>query len=93
MSKKDNRMMRRRLINAYASSIVSISMVLLLVGAAALLMVTPENFGSYAVSPTQLFVSIGIFLTVFVASFKFKASPILLILLSGAVGALVYGIF
>lgn len=62
-----------------------------LIAAAALLMVTPENFGSYAVSPTQLFVSIGIFLTVFVASFKFKASPILLILLSGTVGALVYG--
>lgn len=62
-----------------------------LIAAAALLMVTPENFGTYAVSPTQLFVSIGIFLTVFVASFKFKASPILLILLSGVVGALVYG--
>lgn len=62
-----------------------------LIAAAALLMVTPENFGTYAVSPKQLFVSIGIFLTVFVASFKFKASPILLILLSGVVGALVYG--
>lgn len=62
-----------------------------LIAAAALLMVTPENFGSYAVSPTQLFVSIGIFLTVFVTSFKFKASPILLILLSGVVGALIYG--
>lgn len=62
-----------------------------LIAAAALLMVTPENFGTYAVSPKQLFVSIGIFLTVFVASFKFKASPILLILVSGAVGALVYG--
>lgn len=63
-----------------------------LIAAAALLMVTPENFGTYAVSPKQLFVSIGIFLTVFVASFKFKASPILLILLSGVVGALVYGV-
>lgn len=62
-----------------------------LIAAAALLMVTPENFGNYAVSPKQLFVSIGIFLTVFVASFKYKASPILLILLSGVVGALVYG--
>lgn len=62
-----------------------------LIAAAALLMVTPENFGTYAVSPKQLFVSIGIFLTVFVASFKYKTSPILLILLSGVVGALVYG--
>lgn len=62
-----------------------------LIAAAALLMVTPENFGTYAVSPKQLFVSIGIFLTVFVASFKYKTSPILLILLSGVVGALIYG--
>ena len=60
-----------------------------LVAAAALLLVTPETFGN--VSP-QLWISIGIFAVVFVASLKFKASPILLILLSGVVGAIVYGI-
>ena len=60
-----------------------------LVAAAALLLVTPETFGN--VSP-QLWVSIGIFAVVFIASLKFKASPILLILLSGAVGFLVYGV-
>lgn len=60
-----------------------------LVAAAALLLVTPETFGN--VSP-QLWISIGIFAVVFIASLKFKASPILLILLSGVVGAIVYGI-
>lgn len=60
-----------------------------LVAAAALLLVTPETFGN--VSP-QLWISIGIFAVVFIASLKFKASPILLILLSGVVGGIVYGI-
>lgn len=60
-----------------------------LVAAAALLLVTPETFGN--VSP-QLWISIGIFAVVFIASLKFKASPILLILLSGVVGFMVYGV-
>lgn len=60
-----------------------------LVAAAALLLVTPDTFGN--VSP-QLWISIGIFAVVFIASLKFKASPILLILLSGVVGGIVYGI-
>lgn len=58
-----------------------------LVAAAALLLVTPETFGN--VSP-QLWISIGIFAVVFIASLKFKASPILMILLSGVAGFLVY---
>lgn len=60
-----------------------------LVAAAALLLVTPETFGN--VSP-QLWISIGIFAVVFIASLKFKASPILMILLSGVAGFLVYGV-
>lgn len=60
-----------------------------LVAAAALLLATPETFGN--ASP-QLWISIGIFAVVFIASLKFKASPILLILLSGVVGGLVYGV-
>jgi len=58
-----------------------------LVAAAALLLVTPETFGN--VSP-QLWISIGIFAVVFIASLKFKASPILMILLSGVAGFLIY---
>lgn len=61
-----------------------------LIAAAALLMMTPETFGTYSNSPIQLFVSIGIFLATFIAAFKFKVSPILLILLSGAVGGVLY---
>lgn len=60
-----------------------------LVAAAALLLVTPETFGN--VSP-QLWISIGIFVVVFIASLKFKASPILMILLSGVAGFIVYGV-
>lgn len=64
-----------------------------LIAAAALLMVSTETFGSYQTAPFQFFVSIGIFVAVFIASLKFKASPILLILLSGLAGLVVYGIF
>lgn len=60
-----------------------------LIAAAALLMVTPDTFGH---AGAQLWVSIGIFAAVFIVSLKFKTSPILLIVLSGVVGGLVYGI-
>ncbi|MBR3572866.1 MAG: chromate transporter [Bacteroidales bacterium] len=60
-----------------------------LIAAAALLLATPETFGN--ASP-QLWISIAIFAIVFLASLKFKASPILLILLSGVVGFMVYGV-
>lgn len=60
-----------------------------LIAAAALLLATPETFGN--ASP-QLWISISIFAIVFLASLKFKASPILLILLSGVVGFMVYGV-
>ncbi|MBR4918497.1 MAG: chromate transporter [Bacteroidales bacterium] len=60
-----------------------------LIAAAALLMVTPDTFGH---AGPQLWVSISIFAAVFVVSLKFKVSPILLIVLSGVVGGLVYGV-
>lgn len=60
-----------------------------LIAAAALLLATPETFGN--ASP-QLWISIAIFAIVFLASLIFKASPILLILLSGVVGFMVYGV-
>ncbi len=63
-----------------------------LVAAVALLMLSPENFGSFCDSRFQVLASAGIFLAVFVASFKFKVSPILLILLSGLAGLLLYGV-
>lgn len=61
-----------------------------LIAAAALVLITPENFGNWSVENRQLWISVVICLTVFIASLKFKLSPILLILLSGVVGAVLY---
>lgn len=47
MAKKENRIIRRRLINAYLSSVISISLVLLLVGLAALLLVNAKSVSDY----------------------------------------------
>ena len=47
MRKEEKKMMRRRLANAYVSSIISISMVLLLVGIAALLIVNAQRVANY----------------------------------------------
>ena len=47
MSKHDNKLMRRRLFNAYASSVVSISLVLLLVGIAAMLLLNARSVSNY----------------------------------------------
>lgn len=62
-----------------------------LVAAAALLLATPENFGSPHESKFQFMTSIALFAGVFTASAKFKASPILLIVMSGLAGFLLYG--
>jgi chromate transporter len=66
--------------------------VLGLIAAAALLLATPANFGSLSQSPLQFYLSLAIFVIVFLLSLKKKVSPILLILLSGVVGFVVYGI-
>ena len=66
--------------------------VLGLIAAAALLLTTPANFGSWSQSPFQFCLSLAIFGIVFFLSLKKKLSPILLILLSGVVGLVVYGI-
>lgn len=47
MSSADNKMMRRRLANAYLSSVISISLVLLLVGVAAMLLVNAKSVSDY----------------------------------------------
>ena len=61
-----------------------------LIAAAALLLLTPENFGTPDANLMQFIVSIVIFVAVFIASYKFKASPILLILACGIVGFIIY---
>ena len=47
MANRDNRMMRRRLMNAYLSSVISISLVLLLVGVASMLLVNAKGVSDY----------------------------------------------
>ena len=47
MGKTDNKMMRRRLMNAYLSSVISISLVLLLVGVASMLLVNAKSVSDY----------------------------------------------
>lgn len=66
--------------------------VLGLIAATALLLATPANFGSLSQSPYQFYLSLVIFAIVFLLSLKKKVSPILLILLSGVVGFVIYGI-
>lgn len=61
-----------------------------LIAAAAVLLVSPETFGTYSESPLQLYLSIGLFAAAFFASLKWKTSPILLIVLAGVVGFVVY---
>lgn len=47
MSTADNKLMRRRLANAYLSSVISISLVLLLVGVAAMILVNAKSVSDY----------------------------------------------
>ena len=54
MGKTDNKIMRRRLMNAYLSSVISISLVLLLVGIASLLMVNAKGVSDYFMENMQV---------------------------------------
>lgn len=47
MPRKDSKMIRRRLFNAYLTSVISISMVLLLIGVAAMVVVNASRLVSY----------------------------------------------
>lgn len=47
MGKHDNKLMRRRLANAYMSSVISISLVLMLVGVAAMLLLNARSVTNY----------------------------------------------
>ena len=47
MGKGENKIMRRRLANAYLSSVISISLVLLLVGVASMLLVNAKSVSDY----------------------------------------------
>lgn len=58
-----------------------------LLASAALVLMNGENFGT---DTKEVIISILIFSTVFIASHKFKANPIMLIILCGIAGFLLY---
>ena len=62
-----------------------------LIAAAALGLMTAESFGTLGVN-RQFVVSVLIFAAVFVLSYRYKKSPIALIVLSGLVGLVVYSL-
>ena len=61
-----------------------------LLAAAALVLMTKENFGNYQTDIYQFVVSIVIFLITFIGTRRYKVSPILMILLCGAAGYFLY---
>lgn len=61
-----------------------------LLAAAALLLMNNENFGHWATSPLQFTISILLFIAAFLGVKVFKLSPILIILLAGAAGGIIY---
>ena len=61
-----------------------------LLAAAALVLMTAENFGSWHTDKFQFVVSVIIFLMAFIGTRKFKVNPILMIVLCGAAGWLLY---
>lgn len=61
-----------------------------LLAASALLLMKPENFGTPNDSMFQFVLSIILFAGTFIATYKFKVHPILLIVICGAIGGIVY---
>jgi chromate transporter len=61
-----------------------------LLAAAALVLMTPENFGSPETSMYQFVISVILFVVAFVATRKYKVNPILMIALCGLAGGLLY---
>ena len=63
-----------------------------LIASAALLLMTVENFGSPTESTMQFVVSVLLFVGAFVATYRFKVSPIVIVIVCGAIGGLFYGL-
>ena len=61
-----------------------------LLAAAALLLMNEENFGSFSINRYQFIISCLLFLVTFIATSRFKANPILMIVICGAIGLVVY---
>lgn len=61
-----------------------------LIAAAALLLMTPENFSSPDVNKWQFYISIYLFSVTFIGTMYFRINPIRMIILAGIAGLLLY---
>lgn len=61
-----------------------------LLASAALVLMNTENFGSPTENPSSFLISCLIFLVAFIGTRKYKVNPILMIVLCGAAGYLLY---
>lgn len=63
-----------------------------LLAASALLLIKPENFGTPDESTMQFIISIALFVATFIATYRYKMNPIMLIIICGAIGGIVYSL-
>lgn len=63
-----------------------------LIASAALLLMTVENFGSPTESTLQFVVSVLLFAGAFVATKYYRISPIVIVIICGAIGGVFYGV-
>ncbi len=61
-----------------------------LLAAAALMLITPENFGTPTTNNQQFIISLILFIITFIAVKSYKVNPILMILISGFLGGIIY---
>ena len=63
-----------------------------MLAAAVLLLLNEDNLGAFSASNFQLYVSIGLFILAFIATYFWKIGPIKVILLAGLFGGLFYSL-
>ena len=63
-----------------------------MLAAAVLLLLNEDNLGAFSASNFQLYVSIGLFILAFLATYVWKIGPIKVILLAGLFGGLFYSL-
>jgi len=61
--------------------------------AAVLLLLNEENLGVFSANNLQFYVSIGLFILAFIATYVWKVGPIKVILLAGLFGGIFYSLF
>ena len=63
-----------------------------MLAAAVLLLLNEENLGAFSAANLQLYVSIGLFILAFIATYVWKVGPIKVILLAGLFGGIFYSL-